>query len=111
MFTDTGVITIAKDEDVEIDDDALMECALEAGAADFIAEDEYYEIRTETDDLSAVAEALRAAGYEIAEAEVTKLPSTYVTLSTDDDIKYMNLLLEYLDDDDDVTDVYHNWEN
>ena len=45
------------------------------------------------------------------EAEVTKLPSTYVTLSTDDDIKYMNLLLEYLDDDDDVTDVYHNWEN
>ena len=46
-----GVITILKDEDVEIDDDALMECALEAGAADFIAEDEYYEIRTETDDV------------------------------------------------------------
>ena len=111
LFSDMGVITILKDEDTEIDDDALMECALEAGAADFIAEDEYYEIRTETDDVSSVAEALKAAGYEVAEAEVTKIPSTYVELTSDDDIKYMNLLLEYLDEDDDVTDVYHNWEN
>ena len=111
MFSDAGCITVLKDEDEEIDEDALMETALEAGASDFISDDDCFEIRTEPDDLSSVEEALIKAGYTLESSEVTKIPSTYITLSDENDIKYMGLLLEHLDDDDDVIDVFHNWEN
>ena len=75
MFTDMGLITI-EDEDGEIDEEALMEASLEAGAADFSAEDGVFEITTEPDDLEAVADALRAAGYAVTTAEPTKIPSS-----------------------------------
>ena len=109
MFTDKGVIIIEKDD--AIDEDALMEASLESGAEDFSSDDEVYEIYTEPADLSAVKEALVAAGYIIASAELDKIPSSYVTLESDDDIKNMNLLIEHLEDNDDVQDIYHNWEN
>ena len=88
-----------------------MEASLEAGAEDFSSDDEVYEIYTEPGDLSAVKEALVAAGYTIASAELDKIPSSYVTLESEDDIKNMNLLIEHLEDNDDVQDIYHNWEN
>ena len=110
MFDDKGVIIITN-EDEDIDEDALMETALEAGAADFLAEDGVYEIYTETDDLDFVKDALEAAGYKIESAELDKIPQSYITLESEDDIKNMNLLLEKLEDNDDVQDVYHNWEN
>ena len=109
LFSDKGVIIILR-EDVK-DEDALMETALEAGAADFVSDEEMFEIYTEVDDLYAVKEALEAAGYTIESAEEDKIPSTYVTLEGEDDIKHMNLLLENLEDNDDVMNVYHNWEN
>ena len=109
MFTDKGVIIIEKDD--AIDEDALMEASLESGAEDFSSDDEVYEIYTEPADLSAVKDALVAAGYTIASAELDKIPSSYVTLESDDDIKNMNLLIEHLEDNDDVQDIYHNWEN
>ena len=87
-----------------------METALEAGATDFAKEDDVFEIYTEPDDLSAVRDALAEKGYEIQSADTDMVPSTYVTLSNEDDIKHMNLLLEYLEDHDDVQNVYHNWE-
>ena len=110
MFEPKGLIVI-QDEDDEIDEDALMETALEAGAEDFSGEDGVFEITTDKDDVFAIKEALEAAGYTIASAEQTKLPSTYVELTSEDDIKHMSLLLEHLDDNDDVINVYHNWEN
>lgn len=110
LFEDKGVIVISN-EDGKIDEDKLMETALEAGAEDFAAEGEVFEINTEPDDLYAVKEALEGAGYEILSAEKTKLPSNYVTLDNEDDIKFMGLLIERLEDDDDVMNVYHNWEN
>lgn len=109
LFTECGVIIIAKDGSV--DEDKLMEDALEAGASDFVVEDELYEITTEPGDLSAVREALEGLGYTIESAEKDKIPSTYVTLENEEDIKYMNLLLEHLDDNEDVQNVFHNWEN
>lgn len=109
LFSDRGVIIILKDD--KIDEDKLMEDALEAGATDFAAEDELFEISTETADLGAVREALEGLGYAIESAELDKVPSTYVTLENEDDIKYMNLLLEHLDDNEDVQNVFHNWEN
>ena len=109
MFEDKGVIIILREDNV--DEDALMEAALEAGAADFSSDEESFEILTEKDDLYAVRDALVALGYAIESAEMDKIPNNYVTLSSEEDIKNMNLLLEHLDDCDDVSEVYHNWEN
>ncbi len=109
MFAEKGVIII--ENDGKIDEDQLMEDALEAGAADFEAEDGAFEISTETDDLNAVREALEAKGYTIASADTDKVPSSYVTLTGEDDLKNMNKLLEALDDNEDVIEVYHNWES
>jgi transcriptional/translational regulatory protein YebC/TACO1 len=109
MFTEKGVIVI--ENDGKIDEDQLMEDALEAGAADFAAEDEAFEISTEPTDLNAVREALEAKGYTIASADTDKVPSSYVSIDGEDDVKNMTKLLEALDDNDDVIEVYHNWEN
>ena len=88
-----------------------MEDALEAGATDFVADEEVFEISTEKADLGAVREALEAKGYVMVSADVDKVPSTYVTLENEDDIKHMNLLIEHLEDNEDVLEIYHNWEN
>ncbi|MBP3334256.1 MAG: YebC/PmpR family DNA-binding transcriptional regulator [Clostridia bacterium] len=109
MFTDTGVIVV--ENDGSIDEEALMEAALEAGATDFSADGDIFEIHTETSDLNAVKEALEAAGYTVASAEEDKIPSSYVELTDEEDIKKMNLLIMNLEDHDDVQDIYHNWEN
>ncbi len=110
MFEEKGVIIIA-DEDGEIEEDKLMETALEAGAEDFSGEDGIFEIYTEPDDVYAVAETLKEAGYTFESAEKSKVPTTWTTLSSEDDIKFMTLLIEKLEEDDDVMEVYHNWEN
>jgi len=110
LFTEKGLIVISN-EDGDIDEDKLMETALEAGAEDFAAEGEIFEIYTEPDDLYAVQESLEGAGYALLSVEKTKIASNYVTLEGEDDIKFMGLLIEKLEDDDDVMNVYHNWEN
>ena len=110
LFEEKGVIVIV-DEDRELDEDRLMETALEAGASDYSGEDGIFEIITEPDDLSAVSEALTAAGYTLSSAEVSMVPNTYAKLASDEDKKRMELLLEKLEDDDDVSDVYHNWDD
>ena len=110
MFEEKGVIVIT-DEDGKIDEDVLMETALEAGAEDFSGEDGVFEIYTVPEDVYAIEEALKAAGYEIASAEKTKVPQNTVELTSEDDIKFMSLLIEKLEDDDDVMEVYHNCDN
>ncbi len=110
MFEDKGVIVI-EDEDGKIDEDVLMETALEAGAEDFSGEDGVFEIYTVPEDVYAIEEALKAAGYEIASAEKTKVPQNTVELTSEDDIKFMSLLIEKLEEDDDVMEVYHNCDN
>ena len=109
LFSEMGLITI-EDEDAEIDEEALMEVALEAGAADFKSEEGLYEIYTEPDDLVAVSEAITAAGYTVASAERSKIPSTYVTIEDEEAAANMEKLLDMLDENEDVTNVYHNWE-
>ncbi|MCQ2386559.1 MAG: YebC/PmpR family DNA-binding transcriptional regulator [Clostridia bacterium] len=110
MFTDMGLITV-EDEDGEIDEEKLMEDALEAGAADFKGEEGVYEIYTETSDLEAIAEDIRKKGYPVSTAEVTKVPSSYVTIDNEEAAADMEKLLDLFDDNDDVTNVYHNWDN
>ena len=110
LFEEKGVIIIS-DEDGDYDEEALMEAALEAGATDFQSDEGVYEIYTETDDVAAVAEALTAKGFKPDSAEAAKVPTTYATLTDEDAIRHMSLLLEKLEEDDDVINVYHNWEN
>ena len=108
MFDNRGQIIVAK-EDYDGEADDLMMTALDAGAEDFSEEEDAYEIYTDPDSFSAVREALEAAGIVMVQAEVTMIPQTYVDLTSDNDIKLMNRILDLLDDDDDVQEVYHNW--
>lgn len=110
MFTEKGVITIDKEE-CDLSEDELMELALDAGAEDFSGEEEdIYEITTEPDDLPAVRDALMAKNIKLSGADLEKIPGNYVTLSSEDDVKWITLLLDKLEEDDDVQQVYHNWE-
>ena len=109
MFDEKGLIVLDKEE-IEMDEEELMMMALDAGAEDFVAEEDSYEITTVPDDFSVVREALEAAGIPMASAEVTMIPQTYTELTSDEDLKKMNKLLDLLDDDDDVQNVYHNWD-
>ncbi len=108
MFDKKGQIMIEKDDDIDFETIELT--AIEAGAEDINEEDEGYEIITSPEDFSAVREALENAGIPMAEASVTMLPQTYTELTDDSDIKKMTRLLELLEDDDDVKNVYHNWD-
>lgn len=108
MFTRQGVILIEKED---VDEEKLMEDALEAGATDFLTDDDVFDVRTEVSDLGAVRDALEAAGYTFVSAEVEYVPSTYTALTNEDDIKNMSKMLEMFEDNDDVQAVWHNWEN
>ena len=109
-FDRKGQIIVVK-EDCPLESDDLMMMALDAGASDFNEEDDSYEILTEPDDFPTVYDALSKENLEIASADVTMLPQNWVTLTDADDIKRINRILDLLDEDDDVQNVYHNWEN
>ena len=89
---------------------SLMMQALDAGADDFSEEEDSYEITTSPEDFETVRKALEDAGIEMASAEVTMIPQTYVKLTEEADITNIGRILDFLDDDDDVQEVYHNWE-
>ena len=109
MFDKKGQIIIDK-ENCDMDADDLMMQALDAGAEDFAEEDDSFEILTDPDDFSEVREALEEAGIHMASAEVTMIPQTYVELTDEQDLYCINKILDLLDADDDVQQVYHNWD-
>ena len=109
MFDEKGQIIIAKEE-CDMDADDLMMLALDAGADDFNEEDEDYEILTAPDAFSQVRETLEKENIPMANAEVTMLPQTYVELSDEKDLTNIQRILDLLDEDDDVQEVYHNWD-
>ena len=108
LFDQKGQIIIAK-EDCNMDADDLMMMALDAGAEDFSEEEDSFEVITAPDDFSAVREALEAENIPMASAEVTMIPQTYVSLTDEKDITNIQRILDLLDEDDDVQEVYHNW--
>ena len=107
MFDRKGVIVIAKND--SIDEDQLMMDALDAGAEDFSAEDECYEVTSLPEDFSAVREALEAKGYEFEQAELSYVPTTLTDVTNEDDVKNLEKLIDMLEDNDDVQNVYHTW--
>ena len=109
MFEKKGQIIIAK-EDCEMDADDLMMMALDAGAEDFNEEDDSFEVLTTPEDFSAVREALEKEEIPMADASVTMIPGTMVELTSEEDIKSIQKTLDLLDEDDDVQEVYTNWD-
>ena len=109
MFDEKGQIILDKEE-IAMDPDELMMLAVEAGAEDFDDEEDSYEIITAPEDFSAVLEAIQAADLPIVSADVTMIPQTWVELSNEQDLKNINRILDLLNDDDDVQNVYHNWD-
>ena len=89
--------------------DELMMLALDAGAEDFEEEEDAFTVYTSPDDFSAVREALEQANIPMASANVSMIPQNSVALTSEDAIKDLNRILDMLDDDDDVQEVYHNW--
>ena len=107
MFKQKGVLAV---EAEGVDEDVLMEAALEAGASDFSTDEDVFEIITEPDDFSAVRSALEGKGYAFISAEVEMIPDVYSTIDEPEAVAKMEKLLEMLEDNDDVQSVWHNWE-
>ena len=108
MFSKNGVIVIEKENN---DEDALMEVAIESGATDFIVDNEAFVIYTEPNDLGKVRDELEKNGYNnFISAQVEMIPSTYTTIKDEETSAKMQKLLDMLEDNDDVQDVWHNWE-
>ncbi len=106
-FDKKGVIVI---DGEDLDEDTVMMDALEAGADDFSAEDGVFEIYTDPDKFGEVNDALEAAGYTFLSAQVDMVPQNYIKLTSEDDIKNMQKMLDMFDDNDDVQEVWHNWD-
>ena len=109
LFSLKGIIVL-DNEDENIDEDKAMEDILEAGGDDFSFEEGCVEITTDPNSVGEIAEKLTGMGYKVVSAEAEQVPSTYVKLTDEDHIKKMGLLLDALDDNDDVQNVWHNWE-
>ena len=107
MFQEKGVIVIEREG---LDEDTVMSDALEAGASDFQADEDVFEISTEPSDFSGVRDDLEAKGYTFVSAEVEMVPDTYTTLTDPDQILKMQKLIDALEDNDDVQQVWHNWD-
>ncbi|HYE69738.1 MAG TPA: YebC/PmpR family DNA-binding transcriptional regulator [Anaerovoracaceae bacterium] len=105
MFERKGIILIEKTD--KVDEDALMEAALENGAEDMITHEDSYEVQTATDTFHAVSEALKAAGYELVESDIEYVPSMEATPG-EHDIKNLKKMIDILEENDDVQKVYHN---
>lgn len=109
MFTLKGVVVL-NNEDGDIDEDKAMEDILDSGAEDFSFEDGVVEITTDPNEVQNVAAELAKRGYEVLSAEAAQVPSTYTTLTDEDQLKKMGLMLEAMEDNDDVQNVWHNWD-
>ena len=107
MFTNKGIVIL---ENTGLDEDKVMEDVFEFGGEDFDINEETVEIECAPESVHALREGLTAKGYNVISAESEMIPSTYTTLTDEDHIKKMNLLLEHLEENDDVQNVYHNWE-
>lgn len=107
-FDRKGVLVIEKED---LDEDTVMMDALDAGADDMQADEEVFEVYTDPDAFAAVTEALEAKGYTFLEAGVQMVPQNYIKLENEEDIKNMEKMIDLLEEDDDVQNVWHNWDN
>ena len=108
-FSKKGVLVIDNEDEDYTEDDVMMD-AMDAGADDFEAEEDCFTIYTEPDDFNAVADALGKKGYAFASAQIEMVPAEYKKLDNPDDVAMMEKMLDIFEDDDDVQNVWHNWD-
>ena len=108
-FDRKGVIVI-NNEDEELDEDTVMMDALDAGAEDMEADGPVFEVTTDPDSFNDVVKALEEKGYTFESAEIEMVPQNYITMTNEDDVRSMTKLLDMLDDNEDVQNVWHNWQ-
>ena len=108
-FDRKGVLVI-DNEDEDYEEDSVMMDAMDSGADDFEAEESCFTIYTSPDDFNAVADALTAKGYKFASAQLEMVPQNYQKLDKEEDKTNMEKMLDLFEDDDDVQNVWHNWE-
>ena len=108
-FDRKGVIVISN-EDEELDEDTVMMDALDAGAEDMEADGPVFEVTTDPDSFNDVVKALEEKGYTFESAEIEMVPQNYITMTSEDDVRSMTKLLDMLDDNEDVQNVWHNWQ-
>ena len=109
MFSQKGVLVIDREE-LEKDEDTVMSDALECGAADFEADEDVFTIYTEPEDFGAVRDDLEKLGYAFVSAELEMVPSTYTKLEDEETATKMQKMLDMFEDNDDIQNVWHNWE-
>lgn len=108
MFDRKGIIIISNDG--SLDEEAVMMDALDFGADDFAAEDDIFEISTDPEAFAAVRDGLEGKGYKFETCEIQMIPQNYISLTDEHDILMMEKLIDSLEDNDDVQNIYHNWE-
>ncbi len=108
MFDSKGIILVSNDGSV--DEDTIMMDALDAGADDFSTEDDIFEISTAPETFAKVRDALEEKGYKFETCEIQLIPQNYISLTDEKDIALMEKLIDMLEDNDDVQNIYHNWE-
>ncbi len=108
LFNRKGVVSIELEDGV--DEDSVMMAALDAGAEDFETQDDSYEITTAPEDFIKVLNGLKAAGYTNIKGDVMYIPQTYVKVEDEENVKYLERLIDSLEENDDVQEVYHNWD-
>ena len=106
-FDQKGVIVIERDD---LDEDTVMMDALDCGASDMEASEDAFEIYTEPSAFGEVLAKLEEKGYVFLSAKVEMVPQNYVKLESEEDIKNMEKLIDSLEDNDDVQNVWHNWD-
>ncbi len=109
MFSQKGVLVIEREE-LEKDEDTVMSDALECGASDFEADEDVFTIYTEPEDFGAVRDDLEKLGYAFVSAELEMVPSTYTKLEDEETATKMQKMLDMFEDNDDIQNVWHNWE-
>ena len=108
-FDKKGVIVIDNEEG-ELDEDTVMMDALDAGAEDMQADGPVFEITTDPDSFNDVVKALEEKGYTFESAEIEMVPQNYIVMTSEDDVRSMTKLLDMLEDNEDVQNVWHNWQ-
>jgi YebC/PmpR family DNA-binding regulatory protein len=107
LFDRRGVISIESDD---VDEDALMMAALDAGAEDFETQEDSYEVISSPEDFIAVINSLKEEGYTNIKGDVMYIPQTYIKVEDEEDVKLIEKLIEALEENDDVQEVYYNWD-
>ena len=104
------VVLVIDNSEEELEEDAVMMDAMDCGADDFEAEDDCFTIYTDPDDFNAVADAMTAKGYSFVSAQIEMVPQNYQKLENEEQIALMEKLIDIMEDDDDVQNIWHNWE-